>query len=262
MQTKSSVSVGTLGVVTAAVLALLGAYVMGAGSAGGTPAAADPAAAQPTAADTRTIAMTGTGEVTGVPDQLTFQVSVNKKAGDVSTALAATNRTMRQVLAALRQAGVARKDVQTTGLSIRPDYYYGSNSPPVLTGYVVNQSASVLVRDLKSSGSALSAAVRAGGDAVRVNGLSLKIGDRDALMTKARSAAVSAAEAKAKQYADATGQTLGAVVSLREVRATPPPVYGLRTPAMATLDAVKGSVPIRAGSENLKVTVSIVWQLG
>ena len=85
-------------------------------------------------------------------------------------AMDAASTTMGRVLAALAKAGVERKDVQSTGLSVNPEYDYFSYRPPVLTGYRVNQSVSVLVRDLRDGGRAISAATRTGGDAVRVSG--------------------------------------------------------------------------------------------
>jgi uncharacterized protein YggE len=255
----ATITVSRRGLVLAAatVLALAAAYLVGSGTGG--PATASTAEPGGGAAGARTIVMTGTGEATGVPDQLAFRLSVHKKASDVSDALGAANATMRRVLAALEREGVEKKDVQTTGLSIRPDYDYSPSGPPVLTGYVVTESASVLVRDLHLAGRALAAAADAGGNSVRVHGVGLRIGDREELMSAARDAAVATAREKAEQYAEATGQRLGDVMSLEEVRATPTPTHGRATFDSAAMET--GKVPIRAGSEDLKVTVSVVWQL-
>lgn len=220
------------------------------------------AAAAQEAPEPGLIAMRATGEATGVPDQLTFRFSVRHKADDVADALRAANATTRRVLGALADVGVRRRDVQTTGLSIRPEYDYPASGPAVLTGYAVSQSASVLVRDLAASGATLTATVRAGGNAVRVHGLGLRIGDREALLSRARDEAVATARAKAEQYAAAAGETLGRVRSIKEVRAAGTrEVYGLGQ-LRGARDAVLGSVPVRAGSEDLKVTVAIVWELG
>lgn len=253
----SAVRSTALGVAAAA--AVLVAYTVGAGSdTGVTSAAAAPPEGNPPSA---TIAMTGTGETVGIPDQVSFRLTVVRKAGDVATALEDANATMRRVLGALGRTGVARKDVQTTGLAVRPDYDYSSSGPPVLTGYVVTESASVTVRELRASGAVLTAATSAGGNAVRVSGLALRIGDREALMDEAREAAVAQARAKADQYAAATGQSLGRVLSLREVRARGARDLGLRMERAALFDNVAGSVPVRAGSEDLQVRVAVVWQL-
>jgi uncharacterized protein YggE len=262
MGTKITVSLRSLMVTAGVVLAVVAAYMMGGGgvtTAVATGESSTGAATSGTTTDTRTLVMTGTGEVTGVPDQLTFRFAVHEKSYDVTSALHAANATMRRVLAALAHQGVAKKDVQTTGMSIQPEYAYSSGQPPVLTGYAVTESAGVLVRDLGASGKALNAAATAGGNAVRLYGLGLKIGNRDALMSRARDAAVSEAQMKARQYAKATGQTLGPVASLKEVRATPAPVYGVHAAAVDVAGA--RPVPIRAGSKELKVTVSIAWQL-
>lgn len=246
---------------TAAALTVVGAFALGSSRAG--PADAVAANLQPTSAvegnGPRTIALHGTGESTGVPDQLTFRVSVRRKADDVSTALGDAGTSMRRVLRALEGADVRRKDVQTTGLSVRPDYDYSSSGPPVLTGYVATQSVSVLVRELAGSGAAMTAATRAGGNAVRLSGVDLRIADRDGLLVRARDAAVTQARAKAEQYAAATGQDLGPVLSVREVRTRGGGPVALSY-EQASRD-VAAAIPIRAGSEDLEVTVAVVWEL-
>ena len=238
-------------------LALVAAYSLGSGH--------DPAAAvaRPVAGSTTgTITMTGTGETTGVPDQLGFTLAITRKAGDVDEALAQTSTSMRRALGALAQQGVQRKDTRSTGLSIEPEYDYPSSGPPVLTGYRARQSVSVLVRDLGSAGKAISAAVRAGGNATRISDVSLRVGDKDELLAKARDEAVEAATDKAEQYAAATGQPLGRVLTVKEgstAARVPQPVELQRL----TYDtaAAMPTVPIRAGRSDLQVKVTVVWAL-
>lgn len=255
--------VRSLALGAAAALTVVSAYAWGSGQGNASPDALAAGALRPAAAaedgEGRTIAMRGTGESTGVPDQLTFRLSVRAKAGDVSTALDDASSSMRRALGALGRADVRRKDVRTTGLSVRPDYDYSSSGPPVLTGYVATQSVSVLVRDLRDSGAAIAAATGAGGNAVRVSGVGLRIGERDGLLAEARDAAVAQARAKAEQYAAATGQTLGPLLSVREVRAGGGAPVSLSY-GRVVADAA-AAVPIRAGTEDLKVTVALVWEL-
>lgn len=253
--------VRSLALGAAAALTVVSAYAVGTSQADATAAGVTepPAVSAAEVADTRTIALQGTGESTGVPDQLTFRLSVRAKAGDVTTALDDASTGMRRVLGALGRADVRRRDVRTTGLSVRPDYDYSSSGPPVLTGYVATQSVSVLVRELRDAGAAIAAATEAGGNAVRLSGVGLRIGDRDELLAEARDAAVAQARAKAEQYAAATGQALGPVLSVREVRARGGSPMELDY-ARVAMDAA-AAVPIRAGSEDLKVTVAVVWEL-
>ncbi|MGA8246214.1 MAG: SIMPL domain-containing protein [Nocardioides sp.] len=237
-----------------AALALVVAYLLG--NAGGTAQAA-PEPTTTTGAD-RTLVMTGTGRTVGVPDELSFSLSVGVLRSDLKTALAAANATMNRELSALDRLGVRRADVQTTGLQMNAVYDYHSSGPPTLRGYHVGERAEVLVRDLSRGGSAVSAAVAAGGNDVRVGSIGLRIADPESLLAKSRAAAVAEATAKAKQYAAATGQTLGSVMSLKEVHATtvaPQPLHF----AADSLQGVKGALPIRAGKDKLAVTVRIVW---
>ncbi|QIK65517.1 SIMPL domain-containing protein [Nocardioides sp. HDW12B] len=272
MNTSVTVSLRALVAAVLVLLVVVAAYLLG--GAGSTEAAATPvpAAATASARDLArgqvpgTLTMTGEGEAVGVPHQLAFRVAVTRKEPTVPAAMDAASRTMGRVLAALERAGVERKDVQSTGLSVDPVYDYVDYRPPVLTGYRVNQSVSVLVRDLGDGGEAISTATRTGGNAVRVSGIGLRIGDKDALLATARDAAVEAATAKAEQYAAATGQELGTVLTLTEgreaVAATRDQVRGYELARMAADSAgANMAVPIRAGREDLAVNVSIVWQL-
>ncbi len=213
-----SVTLSAKGVLVALVvaLALLVAYLLG--NTGGSAQAAPQSSA---AGDRpRTLVMTGTGRTVGVPDELSFSLSVGIVRPDLQTALGDANATMNRVLASLDRLGVRRSDVQTTGLSMNAVYDYHTYGPPTLRGSHVGQHAQVLVRDLTKGGQAVSAAVAAGGNDVRVGGIGLRVSDAEGLLARSRDAAVNEATAKAQEYADATGQTLGDVLSLREVHAT------------------------------------------
>ena len=261
MNTSVSVSVRSLLVAMGIVVAVLVGYVLGGPRGGVAPAAA--AAAAPTSdKPARSITMTGTGDATGVPDQMSFNLSVGSTADDVATAMDEANKRMSAATKALRKNGVEKKDIETTGLSIDPQYDY-VDQREVLTGYRVKQSASVLVRSLRDAGKALGAAVSAGGNSSRVSGLNLQIGDRDDLLAQAREKAVDEATAKAQQYAEATDQDLGDVVTLTEVKATParPLDDQFRSADMTALAQTKAIVPIQAGSEKVDVEVSVVWTL-
>ena len=247
-----------------ALLALLVAFLLG-NAGGGSAAQAAPVylgdqseAGQVTQAG-GAIKMTGVGKVTVVPDQLTFSLSVTDKQSDLDTALSRSSATMKRVVAVLGRHGVKSSDVQTTGLQMYPTYDYHSYAPPTLTGYKVTQRASVVVRDLSQGGKAISAAIAAGGNGVRAGNIRLGVSDQEAELAEARKAAVVLATDKAQEYAAATGQTLGRVVSIREGRSNrpvSPRLYNQR----ATFDLANAAVlPIKAGKEDLRVKVSVVW---
>ena len=271
--TNQTVTMSVRGLLVTAVglLALVTAYLLG--DAGGGPAAAQAAGQQQLAAQQqvagagaagqRPLTMVGKGEATAVPEQLSFALEVNAARADLETALSVASRITKRVLGQLTAYDVRRGDVQTTGLSMYPVYDYHAYAPPTLRGYRVSQRAAVLVRDLKQAGRAVSAAVAAGGNRARVSDIRLRIGDPEAAMKRARDAAVAQATAKAGQYAAAAGQQLGDVLTLREVRSSTRSAVldrGLAFPALrGAMDAVR-PLPIRAGKDDLSVTVQVVWE--
>lgn len=260
------VTISVKGVLVTAVvlLGLACAFLLGRG--GTTPAEAAPApapaAADPSSADEpRTLTMRGVGEAGVVPDQASFDVSVRVTRPDLETALDESGATLRRVLDRLAELGIAREDTETTGLDMSPVYRYPDNEAPVLTGYRVSQSVAVLVKELKTAGRAITAAVDAGGNAVRVGSIQLRVGDPEAGLAEARQDAVEAATAKAQEYADATGQSLGEVMTLVEVE---PEGYQsvVQSASRAVFDtAAYADAPIRAGRSELSVTVQVVWEL-
>ena len=261
MNANVTVSVRSILLAALVALALVVAYLLGSGGGGGTPAqAADDAG---DTAPRRVLTMTGTGDASAVPDELSFGLGVTVTRTDLGTALDAASATTTRVLGALTKYGVAKGDVQTTGLSMTPVYDYHPYDPPTIRGYRVTQRASVLVKELKDGGEAVAAAVAAGGNDVRVSNLRLLVGDPDAATARARAAAVAEAKAKAEQYAEASGQTLGGVLTLREVHAKPLPTPQALHLARgyAAMDSALKALPIRAGKERTTVTVRMVWEL-
>jgi uncharacterized protein len=239
-------------------LALVTAYLLG---GRGDVVVAPASAAPEEQSGQRLVRMEGTGEATAVPDQISFSLSASALRVDLDDAMAASSSTMARVLAELGKHGVEKADVQTTGLSMHPEYEYHAYDPPTLVGYRVTQRASVKVDELAKGGPAISAAVDVGGNGVRVSGIRLGIADPDAVMEKARDAAVESATAKAEQYAAATGQSLGDVVSIREVGR---PAQAYRPQSLVferdlrAASAVK-ALPIRAGKDDLAVRIQVVW---
>lgn len=262
MDKNLTVSVRGLLVTGLVVVALAVAYLLGGSGAGTSPARAAEEPAAPAGA-ARTVTMSGIGTASAVPDQLAFQLSVGVTRPDLDAALADSSATMKRVVAVLTDGGVDKKDIQTTGLSMNPVYDYPQYGPPVLTGYRVGQRASVLVQDLGKGGRLIGLAVSTGGNGVRVSNLRLQVGDTHAVYAEARKAAVETATAKATEYAEATGQALGDVLTLREVSpSTASSSYPQALADEAAYDrAAKSVVPVSAGEDELVARVQVIWEL-
>jgi len=256
--------------VALAAIALIVVYLMGTTRSGGAPAAASTFAktanfssSQPStipAAGGPGITVGGRAKVAGTPDTLRLDLSVVATASSVSGALASANRSADAVQKSLLGNGVAKQDLQTSGLNIQPTYDYTRSGTPRLTGYQVSESVSAKLRDLGRAGDAIGKAVSAGGNAVRVNEISLDLEDTSALVSRARDKAFADAKTKAEQYAKAAGRTLGAVVSIAEDVRAPSPIL-MPNDRLAGSGLDKQSVPIQPGSQDVSVSVTVVFAM-
>jgi uncharacterized protein YggE len=236
-----------IGVTSAALL--VGAFSIGAVSSGGSTAQA--AATTATKPDPARITVTGTGTVTGTPNQLMLSMGVQVNGASVSSALAQANQAVSSVTAALRQRGVAAADIQTSGLSIYPNYQ-GTSQVPV--GYGVSESLTATLNNLSVAGSQIEAAVHAGGNATTVDNVSLNLADDGSLLASARTNAIQDAHAKAAQFARALGVPLGQVIGVSSADQSMP------IEPMAAASAAKGaSVPISPGSQQVSVSVTVIY---
>ena len=243
--------------------ALIGAFVLGSSRSSATPSSSSsssgdrtPPGARPAVLTAATgaarITVTGTGNVTGTPNQLVLAMGVQVNGSSVGSALGNANDAVNRVTAALRADGVAAADIQTSGLSIWPNYPDNSQTP---NGYSVSESLTATLNSIGAAGTQIDAAVHAGGNATTVSGISLNLTDSSALLAQARARAVADATAKAAQYAKALGEPLGPVVSITDQASTQPfPVY-----AAASSAAAKASVPISPGTQQLSVSITVVF---
>lgn len=208
----------------------------------------------------------GTGSVTATPDQLQFSVHVSRQAAEADDALAAASAMVRRVTSALKDEGIAAKDIRTTAVSVSPTYRY-VNGESIRTGYRSSQSMRVLVRELDQAGTALGAATDAGGDAVRVGSVSLTVGDTSGLQERARQKALAESRQRAAQLAEAAGRELGEAVFITESGgdlALQELSYSMRRSALAGLAKTADSaakVPIAPGRRQVKVSVEVRWSL-
>jgi uncharacterized protein YggE len=245
---NSGYRAAAIGVASAALV--VGAFSLGVGRGGGSAAQAATLAATKTSP--ARITVTGTGTVTGTPNQLMLSMGVQVNGGSVSSALDQANQAVSSVTAALRQRGVAAADIQTSGLSIYPNYQ-GNSQVPV--GYGVSESLTATLNNLSAAGGQIEAAVHAGGNATTVDNVSLNLADDGPLLASARANAVKDAHAKAAQFAKALGVPLGQVISISSAdQVVQPVMFG------AQASAAKGAaVPISPGSQQVSVSVTVVY---
>jgi uncharacterized protein YggE len=166
------------------------------------------------------LSVSGEGRASAAPDVAVLGLGVSAKASTVGAANSQAQEAMTALLDALEANGVQEKDIQTTSLSIQPEYDY-RNDEQVLTGYRVSHMLQVKVRDIDRAGEVIDDAVQAGGDLLQVQSISFTIDDTTALSSEARQKAVADAQAKAEELASLAGVTLGDPTYITESTSTP-----------------------------------------
>ena len=210
----------------------------------------------PRTAERRTIVATGTARVRGTPDVLTMTLGVSSRGRTVGEALDRNTSAAKKVVAVLLDAGIDKRDIQTTNFSIGPVY---GNSSDDITGYQVSNLVVVDLRDLDKAGGVIDRAAEAGGDDVIVRNVSFDIDDTSDLIATARADAVKRARNQATQLAEAAGVQLGDVITITESSYDPGPVA--YDSGVASESARASSVPIQPGSEELSVSVSVTFSI-
>ncbi len=201
----------------------------------------------------RQITVIGTGEAKGTPDQATVQLGVQSQAPTSSAALADNNTKMEALIAKLKELGIADKDIQTSNFSISPTY---GNDGQAVTGYQVNNSASVTIRNIATTGTLLDSVVAAGSNSIY--GISFGIGDPKSLQGEARNAAITNAKAQADAMAQAAGGSVGQILSITESIGSVPQPMMMQSEAMM---ADAKAVPISQGEQSVSAQVQITYEL-
>lgn len=224
-------------------------------------AAAVPTAASAQATINQTIAGTrldvsATGEATRVPDVAIISAGVVSKSATATGAIQDAAGRMDRVRAALKRAGIADRDIQTSNLSLNPEYRYPDNQAPQLTGYTASNQVTVRFRDIRNSGKILDALVAEGAN--QISGPNLTIDQPEAALDEARTKAIAAGRARADLYARSLGMRVVRLVSVSESGgyAPPPPA-----PPMPMMMAREASSKIDPGEQKLQVSLAMVYEL-
>jgi len=214
------------------------------------------------AADTQPpprIIVSGEGEATVAPDMAILSLSVMREAKSAREALDANNDAMAAVIAAMKSAGIAERDLQTAGIQINPRYNYTNKADgsqeAELVAYQVTNTLSVRVRNVDKTGEILDKAVSLGVN--QGGGIAFTNDDPKATVTEARKKAVADAMAKAKTLAAAAGVSLGKVLEITDQNIAPVPM----PMAAKSFDAARSAVPVQAGENSYNVQVTVTFEL-
>jgi uncharacterized protein YggE len=202
-----------------------------------------------------TLNLTATAEVQAAPDIAGIGAGVVTQAAEAQAALAANSEKMVRVIAALKKAGVADRDIQTSGLNLQPQFRYEQNQPPVLTGFQASNRVQVTLRDLKAAGRVIDTLVKEGAN--QIDGPDFRVAAPEPLLDKARAEAVARARARAELYAQAAGLRVVRITSISEGFEQRPP---MPMPRMVAAEAA-AAPPVSPGEVGLSATVSMAFEL-
>jgi uncharacterized protein len=221
------------------------------------PAAVTAQAAQAQAIAGTRLDVVATGEVNRVPDIARINAGVVTQAPTATEAIRQNAQRMEQVRAALRRAGVADRDIQTSSINLHPDYRYTENRAPELTGYRASNDVTVRFRDIATTGRILDALVAQGAN--QINGPMLGLDRPEAALDEARIDAVAKARARADLYARTLGMRVKRILSVSEAGGfhlpSPPPM------AMRAMAADSAETRIEPGEQTVSVTLSVSFEL-
>lgn len=235
---------------------LIGALMLGA-AAWTVPAVAQQASITQTIAGTR-LDVTATGEVTRVPDVAVISAGVVTRSPTATGAIQDAADRMSRVLAALKRAGIADRDIQTGSVNLNAEYRYPENQAPQLTGYTASNTLTIKFRDIRNSGKILDALVAQGAN--QINGPNLTIDKPESALDEARAQAIATGRARAELYARSLGLRVVRVVSVSESGGytVPPPAPPV---PMMMARAERDSTSIQPGERKLQVTLAMTFEL-
>jgi uncharacterized protein len=206
--------------------------------------------------------VSGEGKQTVTPDLAIINIGIQTQEVTVADAQAKTAEAMDKLIAALKLQGVDEKDIQTASFSIsQVTRWDNDKNESVVTGYSVSNTVTVKIRDIKKAGVTIDAAAAAGGDLIRVNGITFTVDDPTAAYNQARDKAIQNAMDKAKQIAEKSGAKLGKITYITESNSYYP-VYRSYDSYKAEAVGAPGVVThVSAGEQDVTTTVQISYAI-
>ena len=205
----------------------------------------------------RYITLTGVGTISVVPDAVRFNATVSVLGSTNAAALSSASKSAAAVRAALKDKGIAVKDIRSANISVYPEYTWTQEAGTKITGYRASQTFDVLIRKATDAGSIIEAVVTAGGDNVQLGGVIPTTLNLSAATEEARAAAVANAKSKVSSYAKLLGISIGKVTSIEEQSS---PVYSSPFPRAKAAEA-DSAVQIDLGEQDVTVTITVRWAL-
>jgi len=198
------------------------------------------------------VTVTGEATVSVAPDMAVIRIGVSSQGKTAREASEANAKQMIAVLAAIKDAGIADRDVQTSRLSLQPQYDPNKGGTARLLGFQATNQVTVKIRDIDKLPTILDRAIAAGAN--EMSGIEFVVSEQSKLLDQARAEAIADAHRKAELYARAAGAKVGPVMAISEEGSSPP------MPRLSQAMRA-GSVPVAPGEQTLRAVVTVSYEL-
>lgn len=195
------------------------------------------------------VTVTGEATVAVAPDAAVIRIGVTSQDKTAREASEANAKQMTAVLAAIKDTGIADRDIQTSRLSLQPQYDANKSGNARLTGFQASNQVTVRIRDIDKLATVLDRAIASGAN--EMSGIEFVISEQSKMLDQARDDAIADARRKAELYAKAAAARIGNVVSISEEGPAPRPMQAMRA----------GAVPIAPGEQTLRAIVTVSYEL-
>ena len=198
------------------------------------------------------LTVTGEATVSVAPDIAVIRIGVSSQGKTAREASESNARQMTPVLAAIKAAGIIDRDVQTSRLSLQPQYDPNKSGTARLLGFQVTNQVTIKIRETDKLPVILDRAIAAGAN--EMSGIEFVVSEQSKLLDQARDDAIADARRKAELYAQAAGVKLGRVVAINEEGSSPP-----SRPIVQAMRS--GAIPVAPGEQMLRASVTVSYEL-
>jgi hypothetical protein len=200
------------------------------------------------------LTVSGEATVSATPDEALIEAGASSEGKTAREASDANNTAMGKILLALKAVGIDQKDIQTSQLSLQPEYPPNRSGPSAVVGYRASNRVTIKLHDVLKVAGMIDTLVGAGAN--EINGIAFSVSNASKLLDDARQRAITDARRKAEIYAKAAGVTLGAPLAISEEGAPGPMPYRRMSAGLAA------ATPIAPGEQTLHIAVSVSWAIG
>ena len=193
------------------------------------------------------------------PDMATVSAGVVTQARTAKAAMDDNARRMSAAFVALKAAGIADRDMQTSGVNLAPQYTYVANQRPTIKGYEVSNRVTVRIRRLENIGPVLDALVAQGVN--EINGPTFGIDNPEAELDTARTEAMMTAMRRADLYARASGMRVKRVMTINESGGYEPPQPRPMMVMARQTSADAAETPVAPGEVTLSIQLNVQFEL-